>query len=344
MESNGEIVPFKILSIDGGGMKGLYSAKILEHFETQFNCQISDYFDLLCGTSTGGLIALAASLKISMKDVCAFYEKDGPLIFPKSRKYYFISKLLKRSFGWEDVKQIAFGGKFSDLSLKNALVNFFGDHVIGDSNNYLCIPSYTITEARPWVFKKDHHDLIRDNKTRYVDVALATSAAPTFFPMAEIEMYDNKQFIDGGVWANNPTLIGLLEALKYFVGGENPYKKIKILSLSSLSTTGGKATGLKRNRSFIDWNKELFETSMTGQSFFSDFFMKEYVKVSKTPIDYLRIPSIDVAREQEDHIQLDVATPTSIHLIKGKGNDQGLIYSKMTEIKEYFKSPKISKF
>lgn len=341
-ENKDELTPFKILSIDGGGMKGLYSARILQHFEEKFNCVISDYFDLICGTSTGGLIALAISLKIPMKDVCAFYEKEGPQIFRIYKKNKILSWIFKRSFGWGDVRQIAYEGKFSDEPLKKALEKFFGDHVIGDSNNYLCIPSYTITEARSWVFKKDHHDLKRDNKVRYVDVALATSAAPTFFPMAEIKMFDYKQFIDGGVWANNPTLVGLLEALKYFAGSEKPFKKIKILSLSSLSSTGGKPTGLKRNRSFIDWNKELFETSMTGQSYFSNFFMNEYAKVSSVPIDYLRIPSADIARDQEDHIQLDVATQKAINLINGKGNDQGLVYSKLPGVIAFFSNRKTS--
>ena len=77
---------FKILSIDGGGIKGLYSATILAHFEHKFSARISDYFDMLCGTSTGGLIALAASLKISMNDVCRFYEEEGPKIFSRIQK------------------------------------------------------------------------------------------------------------------------------------------------------------------------------------------------------------------------------------------------------------------
>lgn len=71
------------MSIDGGSIKGLYSSTILEHFEEKFNCQLSDYFDLLCGTSTGGLIALAASLKIPMGEVSKFYQEEGPKIFPK---------------------------------------------------------------------------------------------------------------------------------------------------------------------------------------------------------------------------------------------------------------------
>ena len=334
---------FKILSIDGGGIKGLYSARILEHFEKKFNCSISDYFDLLCGTSTGGLIALAASLKIPMSEICTFYEKEGPVIFPEYPKNRWLSRLFKKKITQGDINQILKGGKFSDIPLKTSLQKVFGDRKIGESQNYLCIPSYTITEARPWVFKKDFGELDRDDKAYYVDVALATSAAPTFFPMAEIAYYDNKQFIDGGVWANNPTLIGLIEALRFFVGEGKEFNSIRILSVSSLSITGGQQTGLKRERSFFDWRKDLFETSMTGQSLFTDYFMKHIGQLEKVAIEYIRIPSADIAREQEDHIQLDLATPKALQLINGKANDMGEIFKKKSEIAAFFQHKKLSK-
>lgn len=76
---------FKILSIDGDGIKGLYSASILAKFEEKFNCKTSSHFDMICGTSTGGLIALALPLKIPAKDICKFYEDKGELIFPKNK-------------------------------------------------------------------------------------------------------------------------------------------------------------------------------------------------------------------------------------------------------------------
>lgn len=332
---------FKVLTIDGGGIKGLYSAQILRHFEEKFDCRISDHFDMLCGTSTGGLIALALSLKIPAAEICDFYDKQGPKIFTKFRNIKFLGKTYSNG----TVKQMARGGKFTDANLKAALVNIFGEKRIGESNNLLCIPSYNITEARPFVFKYDHKegDLNRDNKALYVDVALATSAAPTYFPMAEIPYYDNKQFIDGGVWGNNPTLVGYLEALQYFVGKGKEFDKLKILSISSLSLTGGKPTGLKRQRSFLDWKDELFETSFTGQSFFTDFFMSKIATLNDLQVDYVRIPSSKISSAQEQLVQLDVATPEALDLIRGKGNDMGDIYRKRPEIADFFKQQKLYK-
>ena len=330
---------FKILSIDGGGIKGLYSARILEKFEKKFNCKTSDHFDMICGTSTGGLIALALTSLISAEDICKFYEQKGEIIFPKHkiRKIPLIGEIDK---GF--LKQIAFGGKFSNKGLKDSLLEIFKDRKIGDANNLLCIPSYSVTEAKPKVFKFDHREgnLSRDNNAKMIDIALATSAAPTYFPMAELPFYNNEQFIDGGVWANNPTLVGLLEALNCFVGKGKSYNSIRILSLSSLSLTGGKSTGLKNERSFRDWGSELFETSMNGQAFFTDFFLSKIKEISDIKIEYTRIPSASISKEQESIIQLDVANREAYDLMKIKADDQALIYEKMTEIEYFFTTPK----
>lgn len=327
---------FKILSIDGGGIKGLYSATLLRHLEEKFSCNMSDYFDMLCGTSTGGLIALALSLNKPASEICRFYEEEGPKIFYQHHRNARLNKI----FG--SLRQALWRGKFSDKPLKEALERVFGEAVISQSENLLCIPSYTITEARPWVFKFDHKEgnLDRDNSTRYVDVALATAAAPTYFPMAEIESRDRKQFIDGGVWSNNPSLVGFIEALDYFVGEGKEYNKLQILSIGSLTLSAGKPVGTKRERSFFNWGDELFETSLSGQSYLTHYFLKKITTVNEISIDYLRIPSPIVSPEHAPLVQLDVATPDAINMLRGKGNDQGKLYSKRPEVAEFFKKPK----
>ena len=330
---------FKILSIDGGGIKGLYSATILKKFEEKFNTITSDHFDMICGTSTGGLIALAIALKIPANEICDFYIEEGPSIFPKQKK---VKVPFFKTIDFGFLKQIAMGGKYSDKGLKDSLKKIFGDKIIKDCHNLLCIPSYSVTEATPRVFKYDHREgeLSRDNNAPVVDIALATSAAPTYFPLAESKFYNKEQFIDGGVWANNPTLVGLLEALNNFVGEGKDYDNIEILSLSSLTLTGGKKTGLKRGRSFRDWGAELFETSMNGQSFFANFFMTKVSEISNVNIKYVRIPSMTVATEQESLIQLDVASEKAFNLMKIKANDQALIFEKRTDIKDFFTKKK----
>lgn len=329
---------FKILSVDGGGIKGLYSAYILKKFEDKFNTITSDQFDMICGTSTGGLIALAVALKVPATDICNFYIEEGPVIFPKQKK---IKVPFFRTIDYGFLKQVALGGKYADKGLKSSLGKIFGNKIIGDCNNLLCIPSYSVTEAKPKVFKYDHieGDLSRDNDAPIIDIALATSAAPTYFPLAESEFYNKEQFIDGGVWANNPTLVGLVEALDNFVGDGKDYQSIEILSLSSLTLTGGKKR-LKRERAFKDWGDELFETSMNGQSYFTDYFLTKISKISNVNIRYVRIPSISVATEQESLIQLDIATEEAFNLMKIKAEEQALIFEKKTEIKNLYTTRK----
>jgi len=322
--------PFKILSIDGGGIKGLYSSTIIGHLEDKYKCHISDHFDMICGTSTGGLIALALALKIPAKEISQFYEDFGKTIFPYRTKLGGL------------IRQTIWFGKYSDKPLRKSLEKIFQNRKIGEVKNLLCIPSYSITDARPWVFKYDHKEkgLERDNNTSCIDVALATSAAPTYFPLCDLDCYNSKQFIDGGVWANNPTMVGVIEALSYFVGSDKEFDSIQVLSISSLNYTAGKPIGMQRKRSFISWKDDLFNTSLIGQSHFTHYMMERLKELNHIKIDYVRIPSEDISAEQQHLVQLDVATNNSINFLKGKGNDRGLIAKKDSQIETFFKHPK----
>jgi len=321
---------FKILSIDGGGIRGVFSSKILEHLETKYNCHLADYFDLICGTSTGGLIALALSLKIPAREITNFYEEHGKSIFKKQNRF-------KAFF-----KKTMWGGKYSNKELRNSLAKIFDNNVIGNSDCLLCIPAYSITDARPYIFKYDHEEggLSRDNNTKYVDVALATSAAPTYFPLVEIKEHNNKQFIDGGVYANNPTYIGFTEAIDYFVGPGKKFQSLSILSVASLEVPSGKPTGLKLNRALIDWGKDLVNPFMNGQSHVVDFSLQKISQKKLFDFYYIRIPSTTISADQCHLAVLDNASNEALDFMKGQGNDQGLVWSKKEEIKKFFEIKK----
>lgn len=162
----------------------MYSSTIIEYWESKYNCLISDYFDVLCGTSTCGLIALALSLKIPASTLSNLYIEKGSEIFPNMPIV-------------NAIKQVLWGGKYKDKKLRENHQNIFEDKKLGECNNLLCIPTYSLTDERPWVFKYDHKEgqLDRDNKARYVDVSLSTSAAPTYLPLCEIDDYDNKLLV-----------------------------------------------------------------------------------------------------------------------------------------------------
>ena len=329
---------FKILSIDGGGIKGLYSARILSRVEKYIqeqnsdpNLTISDFFDLICGTSTGGLIALAISLKKPMDLICQFYEIHGRKIFKNPNSYW-------RKY----VRQIIYNGKYSDKYLKEVLIGFFGESKIGESQNLLCIPSFDFTHSTYAIFKYDHKEgrLNRHNKLSYVDIALSTSAAPTYFPLTQIEEENNTQYLDGGVWANNPSMVGITEAIWHFVGDNKEYDGIQLLSVASLNIKKGNPPMAKRKRAFIDWQDDLFELSLIGQSEFSDVFLKALARETKIPLKYFRIPSATISPKQVDYISLDNASEKSLALMKQLGDDMYYKIINKNDFGDLFKNRK----
>jgi hypothetical protein len=327
---------FKILSIDGGGIKGLYSAKILSLLEADLRrvkgdaARIVDYADMICGTSTGGLIALGLALRIPAETICHFYEAHGPRIFKGSQSWLAL------------LRQTLFGGKFSDEPLRQALNELLQKRTIGDSECLLCIPTYDFTHGTYGVFKFDHKEgnLSRHNSLPMVDVALATSAAPTFFPLAQIEKEDNTQYVDGGVWANNPSLVGLTEAIWYFVGPGKPFDHLALLAIASMNFGSGRPPFLKRRRSFLRWAPDLFDLSLIAQSEFADVFLNLMQRLQIIPMTYTRIPSPEISSEQQEYIKLDLAVPRSLALMNQFATAMYYEYRKKLAVEGFFAEPK----
>lgn len=186
---------FQILALDGGGAKGLFSADILSHLEQDLNVSVTDHFDLIAGTSTGGIIALALGAGLSPSRIVELYRELTTGVFPTHRRYSPIR---------------LFRSSYSQRALVEILKSVFEDRTLEDSNKRLLIPSWDLRRNRVHIFKTPHHSrLTRDRTVRMVDVALATTAAPTFLPVARVA---GGRLIDGGVWANNPSVMAIAEA------------------------------------------------------------------------------------------------------------------------------------
>ncbi len=193
---------FKILSLDGGGIKGIYTAELLHQCEEKLSDRkpLVEYFDLIAGTSTGGIIALGLGLGFTTKDIVSFYRDDGRSIFPPSKGVFKkITKYLKT--------------KFEHSELEDALKRRFGTSLLGHSTVRLVIPAFMMPKTEIAVFKTDHHpDFRNDYKTPMWKVARSTSAAPTYLKGLE-HKESGRIFIDGGVWANNPVMVALVDAM-----------------------------------------------------------------------------------------------------------------------------------
>lgn len=193
---------FRILSLDGGGIKGAFTASVLATLERSTGKRFIDHFDMIAGTSTGGIIAIGLAMGISAAEIRDFYVKHGPTIFPATG--------LRGKF-WQ-----LFKPKYSHAPLREALNEILGERRFGDAHTRLVIPTYDANSSRIYVMKTAHDPrFVREIDARAVDVAMATSAAPTYFQAAAFPHQPGSSYVDGGVWANCPAMVGVTEALAF---------------------------------------------------------------------------------------------------------------------------------
>lgn len=237
--------PLQILSLDGGGLKGLFPAALLAQFEQDLDIRIVDHFDLIVGTSTGGLIALGLGAGVPLPKMVDFYVRLGPQVFKTG---------VLRS-----AKQ-ALSAKHSAKPLRRALDEVLGDRLLGQSEKRLVIPSYSLDDDDVYLFKTPHHTrLRRDGMVSMVDVALATSAAPTYLPAARV---GNQRLIDGGVWANNPTFVGVAEAVSMLGASLD---QVSVLSLGTTDPLSSRPRRLERG-GFFQWGLSATSLILRAQS------------------------------------------------------------------------------
>jgi patatin-like phospholipase/acyl hydrolase len=209
----------RILSIDGGGIKGALPIGFLARVEEVTGERIVDHFDLIAGTSTGGIIAIGLGLGLPASDILAFYRNDGAEVFDDndtSNMPRWRDRLRARcrnalGRGVRRVRQVV-APKHSPKRLREALERVFGKKMLGESVTRLVIPAYHPDRRTVYVFKTSHHQRFEvDHRTSAVDVALATAAAPTYFPAHRVP--SGACLVDGGIWANNPTGLAVVEAI-----------------------------------------------------------------------------------------------------------------------------------
>ncbi|WP_184504631.1 CBASS cGAMP-activated phospholipase [Rhodanobacter sp. ANJX3] len=229
--SEGEPIRGQILALSGGGYRGLYTAKILACLEESLGHRIARHFDLLAGTSIGGIIALGLACELPAANLVGFFEEHGSVIFKKRAQGFFKSKYasdgLAQLLGSADV---------------------FGSRTLADCSHPVVIPSISYTTGDPVMFKTAHHSTFHiDHKRRLVDVALATSAAPSYFPR---HVFDHTQYVDGGLIANAPGLIALHE-METFLGV--PASNVRLMSIGTMSSKYTVDPARNREGGAVDW-------------------------------------------------------------------------------------------
>lgn len=313
--------PFRVLTFDGGGILGYYEASLLHEISKLSNTKFIDgedadigaSFDILCGTSTGSIIAAGLAKGISIEKIKSLYKENAKQIFPHPKPTHILGEIkwaLIDSFFWPSCSEIA---------LKSVLVDTLGDmtfeEVWSKRNIALCIPTVNVQTHKPSVLKTPHIPrLSRDNKMKLVDACLSSAAAPIYFPVAEIDdpmnsLTENAKLYhaDGGLWANNPVLIGLTEALE-MAKIDQP---IEIYSIGTPVISEARESFLQdTHRGLFGWmfGIEIIKMSLFAQSIGHNYMANLLAKsltASGRDVKIYRIPDSVPSKEQLASLDLD---------------------------------------
>lgn len=218
--------PFRILSLSGGGMRGVFSAAVLAELQDALrnhtrdtNAQLTDYFDLIVGTSTGGLLALGLAFGKEPKVLLDVYKTKGRRIFPR---------------WWLNPRMLRLGPLlwplYSQRRLRDVVEAMVpADKTLGQAACHLVLTAVRRETGEITCLKTKHDDsFYRDYLMKAVEAGLATAAAPVAFPHLATEKHGD--LLDGGLWANTPILVGLIEARRYF---KRDLADVRVLSIGT---------------------------------------------------------------------------------------------------------------
>jgi uncharacterized protein len=301
---------FQILALSGGGYRGLHVARILEIIERETRGRIADHFDLLAGTSIGGIIALAIGLRIPAATIRAALEEAGPKLFPQTPPTFSALKAVATAPGWTkklsefianrrqinaDI-QASRSAWYDPTPLKQLLSqpDYFGTRTLGELEHPVIVPAVNFSYGVPKFFKTDHHPTFTfDRRLAVLDVAMGTSAAPVYFPAHKIE---DSRIVDGGLVANDPTQVAMHEAMMFFgvrptlYGDARPdADDLRVLSIETLSARRFADVTAPLDRGLFDWGAGAFELAMSAQEAMSATMVDKHMLPGKV----IRLPSLE---------------------------------------------------
>jgi patatin-like phospholipase/acyl hydrolase len=261
---------FKLLSIDGGGIRGVIPGVLMQHIEEEVGKSVADMFDLIVGTSTGGILATGLAVpkaggkpKFSAKDMLELYTERGREIF-------------EHSF-WRGIT--SFGGATEELydhkPLEKVLKEYLGDATLTDCLVPIVVTSYDIERREPYFFKTTRAQGKKDRNHYLRDAARATSAAPTYFEPVVIKSLarnpTRRVLVDGGVFVNNPAMCAYVEAHSL---GAKPDELLMVSFGTGVATRKIPYEDAK-GWGALGWVRPIINVMMDGEADAADYHLRQ---------------------------------------------------------------------
>jgi patatin-like phospholipase/acyl hydrolase len=292
----------RILALAGGGYLGLYTATVLAELEKRAGEPLGRRFDLIAGTSVGGIAALALAFEVPMQRVVRLFQGRGTEVFsPRARPRGTVTRLL-------DLSRSVLGPKYAGTALRALLARDLGSSTLGEALHRIVIPAVDITRSQTKVFKTPHAEgSTGDEGISAVDVAMATCAAPAYFPSVRI---GDSLYADGGLFAVAPDQVALHEA-EHFLGV--PPERVSMLSIGTATVSYQPADSVEEDNGAVGWLSDgrLILTLISVQQQHVQAMMED-----RLGDRYLHL---DAPWPREAGLGIDVATPEAARTLVAMG-------------------------
>lgn len=312
----------KILSIDGGGIRGMIPAVVLAKLEQKRGKPVAEMFDLIAGTSTGGILALALTKpnangkpQYTAEDVVRLYEREGHRIFHRS-PWHTLTSL-----------GVLADQKYPNSGIEGVLDEYFGEARLKDAVTGVIITSYEIERRFPFFFKSRNARLRPDYDYAMKHLARATSAAPTFFEPCKLATEGPEDYfalIDGGIYANNPAMCGLVEARTAWPDA----REFLVVSLGTGEQTKPLPYDKAKNWGLAQWAKPVLEIVLDAVSSTVDYQLRQTLPAS----NYFRFQTRLIHGSES----MDDTSPKNLRGLKLQGEalarERGTDLAKLAEV------------
>jgi uncharacterized protein len=303
----------KVLSIDGGGIRGIIPAMVLAEIERRTGKRTAEVFDLVAGTSTGGILALGLTKpgrdgepQYSAERLIELYETEGRKIFslPVWHRIHSAGGLAEEKYPAKGIEEVA--------------LEYFGDVRLAQALTEVLVTAYEIERRGPWFFKRRHaRDENREGDNFHMrEVARATSAAPTYFEPLPLEWgpHGKRAFIDGGVHSNNPAMCAYVEAMKIYT----EEKDFLVLSLGTGEPTRSMPYEEVKGWGLALWAQPILNVVFDGVSDTVDYQLQGLLSTEEgNDKRYYRFqPVLDIGKDD-----MDDASATNIQALKTKAKE-----------------------